>query len=71
MAEIHKKAMSNLNRSLSSYSVSSLSETFDVKNGGIIPEKEFQKYLKDRKLLDRYNKSKREFENRIIQIGHT
>tara|TARA_R110000822_G_scaffold36278_15_gene102258 strand:+ start:1284 stop:4331 length:3048 start_codon:yes stop_codon:yes gene_type:complete len=64
LKKIHKKAMSNLNRSLSSYSVSSLSETFDVKNGGIVPEKEFKKYLKDRKLLDRYKKAKIEFEYR-------
>ena len=60
---IKKEAYSNLNRHLSSYSVASLSDVFD-KDAGIIPEKEFKKYLKDRKLLSRYEKAKKEFEYR-------
>ena len=62
--EIHKLTMSAIDSHLNSYSIVKISEAYDGKKGGIVPEKEFLKYLKTPELVARYKKAKKQFEYR-------
>ena len=58
--QIHRQAQRALDAHLNQYSVTKLAEGYDEKRG-IIPEREFLKYLKNNKLRARYKKAKDEF----------
>jgi len=58
--QIHKQAQRALDAHLNQYSVARVSEGYDEKRG-IIPDREFMKYLKDDKLRAKYKKAKDEF----------
>ena len=58
--QIHKQTQRALDAHLNQYSVARVSEGYDEKKG-IIPDREFMKYLKDDKLRAKYKKAKDEF----------
>lgn len=58
--QIHKQTQRALDAHLNQYSVARVSEGYDEKRG-IIPDREFMKYLKDDKLRAKYKKAKDEF----------